>query len=76
MITVKLYGLLRIESGIRELQLEARTVQEVLEHLAHCGITRRDLKGCAIVINGTTANRRSKLTDGDTVILMFPVAGG
>ena len=33
MITVKLYGLLRVESGIKEKQLEAATVKEVLEKL-------------------------------------------
>ena len=76
MITVKLYGLLRIESGIKEKQLEAADVKAVLEQLAHCGIDRKDLNGCVILVNGTGANKRSKLTDGDTVVLMSPVAGG
>ena len=76
MITVKLYGLLRIESGIKEKQLEAATVKEVLERLTACGIDRRDLNGCVILVNGNSANKRSKLTDGDTVVLMSPVAGG
>ena len=76
MITVKLYGLLRIESGIREKQLEAATVKEVLDVLAGCGIDPRDLNCCVILVNGNNANRRSKLTDGDTVVLMSPVAGG
>ena len=76
MITVKLYGLLRIESGIKEKQLEAVTMKEVLDQLAACGIDRRDLNGCVILVNGKTANKRSKLTDGDTVVLMSPVAGG
>ena len=76
MITVKLYGLLRIESGIKEKQLEAATVRDVLERLAVCGIDRRDLNGCVILINGNSANKRSKLQDGDTVVLMSPVAGG
>lgn len=76
MIRVKLFGLLRIESGIREKQMEAATVKEVLEQLAACGIDRRDLNGCVILINGNSANKRSKLTDGDTVVLMSPVAGG
>jgi molybdopterin converting factor small subunit len=76
MITVKLYGLLRIESGIREKQLQAATVKEVLEQLAACGIDRKDLNGCVILVNGNTANKRRKLTDGDTVVLMSPVAGG
>ena len=76
MITVKLYGLLRIESGIKEKQLEAASVKELFEFLTDCGIDRKDLNGCIILVNGKSANRRSKLTDGDTVVLMSPVAGG
>ena len=76
MITVKLYGLLRIESGIREKQLEAATVKATLDQLAACGIDRKDLNGCIILVNGKPANKRSKLTDGDRVVLMSPVAGG
>ena len=76
MITVKLYGLLRIESGIKEKQLEAATVKEVLQQPETCGIPVKDLNGCVILVNGKTANKRSKLTDGDTVVLMSPVAGG
>ena len=76
MITVKLYGLLRIESGIKEKQLEAATVKEVLAELALCGIDRKELNGCVILVNGEGAGKRRKLTDGDTVVLMSPVAGG
>lgn len=76
MITVKLYGLLRIESGIKSKQLEASTVKEVLDALAVCGIDPKDLESCVILANGNSANKRSKLTDGDTVVLMSPVAGG
>ena len=76
MITVKLYGLLRIESGIKEKQLKASTVKEVLDDLAVCGIDRKDLSSCLILVNGNSASKRSKLADGDTVVLMSPVAGG
>ena len=76
MITVKLYGLLRIESGIREKRLDASTIKEVLDTLADCGIPGKDLSGCVILVNGKIANKRSKLADGDTVVLMSPVAGG
>ena len=76
MITVKLYGLLRIESGIKEKQFKAATVKEVLEILAAYGIPPQDLNGCAILVNGNSAKKRSKLTDGDTVVLLSPVAGG
>ena len=76
MITVKLYGLLRIESGIKEKQLKVSAVREVLDALAACGIDRKNLDSCLILVNGKGANKRSKLTDGDTVVLMSPVAGG
>ena len=76
MITVKLYGLLRIESGIKERRLEADTVKEVLEYLEGCGIARKDLSGCVILVNGSNVSKRSRLADGDTVVLMSPVAGG
>ena len=76
MITVKLYGLLRIESGIKERQLEAWTVKEVLAFLAECGIDKRDLEGCLILVNGAAARKQTKLKDGDLVVLMSPVAGG
>ena len=76
MITVKLYGLLRLDSGIKERQMEAVTVKEVLHDLENCGISRKDLEGCVILINGKSANKRSKLHSGDQVVLMSPVAGG
>ena len=76
MITVKLYGLLRIESGIKEKQLKAATVKEVLEILAAHEIPQKELDSCVILVNGSSANKRRKLADGDTVVLMSPVAGG
>ena len=76
MITVKLYGLIRIESGIKEKQLEANSVKEVLVSLQDCGIDPRYLKGCIILVNGKSVHKRTKLADGDTVVLMSPVAGG
>ena len=76
MITVKLYGLLRLDSGIREKQLEAKNVKEVLDALAAFGIPGKDLDGCVILVNGSSANKRTKLKNGDQVVLMSPVAGG
>ena len=76
MITVKLFGLLRLESGIKARQLEADSVKDVLLALEAAGISRKDLNGCVILVNGERAKKRSKLKDGDTVVLMSPVAGG
>ena len=76
MITVKLYGLLRLDSGIKERQLEAATVSQVLDYLQSQGISRKDLSGAVILVNGEGANKRKKLNDGDVVQLLSPVAGG
>ena len=76
MITVKLYGLLRIDSGIRERRIEAASMQDVLEDLAQQGISPKQLKGCVMLVNGKTASKRSKLCSGDVVQLLSPVAGG
>ncbi len=78
MITVKLFGLLRLESGIRELVLEADSIVEVRSALLarSARIGRKDFDGCVILINGKPGSKRSKLQDGDQVVLMSPVAGG
>ena len=76
MITVKLYGLLRINSGIKERQIEAASMKDVWNDLMAQGIYKKDLNGCIILINQKSANKKSKLTDGDVVQLMSPVAGG
>ena len=78
MITVKLYGLLRLDSGIRELSLDAKTVPELYSRLLEKTdrISKKDLEGCVLLVNGKAANRRTKLADGDVVQLMSPVSGG
>ena len=76
MITVKLYGLLRIDSGIKERKLEAGSMKDVFSDLMTQGIAAKDLSGCIIRINGKPANKRSMLQDGDVVQLLPPVAGG
>ena len=76
MITVKLYGLLRIDSGIKERRIDAGSMKDVFQDLTNLGISQKDLTGCVILVNGKPANKRHTLHDGDTVTLMSPVAGG
>jgi len=78
MITVKLFGLLRLDTGIRELQLEAGSVQDVYAAILArtTAVTRRDLEGCIVLVNGEQKNKRARLKPGDEVTLLSPVAGG
>ena len=75
MITVKLFGLVRLETGIKELQIDAANVRELKKALTQF-IPEEMVKGCVLLINGKPANRFTKIKDGDQVMLMPPVAGG
>ena len=75
MIRVKLFGLVRLETGIKELQVEAATVRELKKELSR-HIPEETIKGCVLLVNGRPANYFTKLKDGDQVMLMPPVAGG
>ena len=75
MITVKLFGLVRLETGIKELQIEAANVKELKRQLIRY-LPEEKIKGCVLFINGKHSNRFTKLKDGDQVMLMPPVAGG
>ena len=57
-------------------RLPERPLSPLWEELERCGIPRKKLDATVILVNGKNANKRSKLTDGDTVTLMSPVAGG
>ena len=84
MVHVKLFGLLRLDTGLKELDAEAATVGDLYPILLReakrskpaTAITARDVDGCVIMINGKQGKKRSRLRDGDEVLLMSPVCGG
>ncbi len=84
MVHVKLFGLLRLDTGLKELTAEAATVGDLYPVLLEeakrvkpaAAITARDMDGCVILINGKQGRKNSRLKDGDEVLLMSPVCGG
>jgi len=84
MVTVKLFGLFRLDTGLKELKLEAGSIKELYPMLLNAAreakpdttITSKDIDGCIVVINGEQSRKSAKLHDGDEVILMSPVCGG
>jgi molybdopterin converting factor small subunit len=84
MVTVKLFGVLRLESGLRELHTEAGSVRELYPLLLReirrtrpdAAIGERELRACLVAVNGEQASPRTKLCDGDTVYLFPASAGG
>ena len=84
MVKVKLFGLFRLDTGIKEMDAEAACVKELYPLLldeakkknASTKITAKDIDGCIILVNGKAAKKNSPLHDGDEVMLMSPVCGG
>ena len=84
MVHVKLFGLLRLDTGLKELDAEAATVGELYPILLReakrrkpaTTVTAWDVDGCVILINGKQGKKSSRLRDGDEVLLMSPVCGG
>lgn len=84
MITVKLFGTFRLDSGIKELHLEAKKVKDlypqimdaVKEKNPNTTLTMSDVKGCIVVYHDKQVRPGTKLKDGDEVVLVPAVAGG
>ena len=84
MVKVKLFGLFRLDTGIKELEAEVSCVKDLYPILLakakeinpNTKITSKDIDGCIVVINGRQCKKSSALKDGDTVMLMSPVCGG
>lgn len=84
MVTVKLFGTFRLDSGLKELQLEAGSVKDIFPLIMdevrrldpQTELTMKDLKSCIVSLNGRQVGMRAALNDGDLVILVPAVAGG
>ena len=82
MVKIKLFGLLRLDSGVKELEAEVSSVKDIypllIEKAQQNGknITVKDIKSSAVLVNGQQANKNTKLCNGDQVIFMSMVAGG
>ena len=84
MVQVKLFGLFRLDTGLKELKADAGTVKELYPILLEAAkkanpatkITAAEIDGCIAVVNGKQCKKSAKLTDGDEVWLMSPVCGG
>ena len=84
MVHVKLFGLLRLDTGLKTLDVEVDSVRALYAVLLEAAkranpdtkITAADIDGCIVVINGRQSRKNSRLSDGDEVWLMSPVCGG
>ena len=84
MVKVKLFGLFRLDTGLKELEADVKSVKELYPVLLaeakkvkpDTKVTAADIDGCIVMINGRQGKKSSALKDGDEVMLMSPVCGG
>ncbi|HLN60385.1 MAG TPA: MoaD/ThiS family protein [Symbiobacteriaceae bacterium] len=77
MITVRLFGTLRLDAKRRSLTVEASTVAAMLSRVAaELAVPGRVLEQAVVFVNGEKATLRTRLRDGDEVYLLSPAAGG
>lgn len=84
MVHVKVFGLLRLDTGIKEMEADVSRVRELYPLLLaeakrvkpETKVTAKDIDGCIVVVNDKQTGKSAALKDGDTVMLMSPVCGG
>lgn len=77
MIKVRFFGLLRLDSGVKSVEVDAKNIRELYKKVeAASSIPVKSLKGCNIFINGKRKKLNQKLNDGDEVMFLVPSCGG
>lgn len=77
MVTIKLFGTLRLKTGCKILEADVSTVKEGLEKVAEAtGLSYKELKQCITVVNGTQTKLSASLQAGDELALFSPSGGG
>ena len=77
MIKVRFFGLLRLDNGVKSVEVDAKNIKELYPRVEEAsGIPVKELKGCNIFINGKRKKSNQKLNDGDEVMFLVPSCGG
>lgn len=84
MVTVKLFGTLRLDSGVKEVRvragnmhaLYAAVLEEIKTQKPDSTLTEEALRACLVAVNGEHVHGRIRLHDNDVIYLLSPVAGG
>ena len=82
MITVKFFGLINVETNIRQLKVKEGTVRQVLNQVKekYPSFTDQQIKNAVMFINKeqVSGNKRFSiiLKNGDELALLSPLSGG
>ena len=77
MVKIKLFGSLRLKTGLKELDADICRVKDAFPLLAEAtGHKEKEFKQCVMLINGRQVNANAMLLDGDELQLLTPAGGG
>ena len=77
MVKIKLFGSLRLKTGLKELDADISRVKDAFLLLAKAtGLKEKDFKQCVMLINGKQVKASTLLLDGDELELLTPAGGG
>lgn len=82
MITVKFFGLMRVDNDISTLEVKEGSIKQVIAEIVrlHPGITEKQLKQSIIIINSKRVSGRKRfsmvLIAGDELVFLNPPSGG
>lgn len=74
MIDVKIYGVVRLKTGVSHFQTNVHTLDELKGIIP--GITRKEANDLIVLVNGTPAKKRTVFQEGDCVCFLAPAGGG
>ena len=78
-IKVKMFGVIRLGSGIKETECSANSLEDVFAYVSELNpnADKFTFDDAIVFINGTrVTKKKSPLSDGDEVWLMSPASGG
>ena len=77
MVTIKLFGTLRLKTGCKALTAEASDVKAACALLEkETGLPAGEFRKCVIAINGKPCKNSAALQEGDEVAFFSPSGGG
>ena len=74
MMIVKLFGVVRQQTGVSCFESDAENLRELLENIP--GLTKKEAKDLLVLVNGKSVGRNYRFQDGDEVALLAPAGGG
>ena len=74
MIKVRIFGVVRLQTGVSCDETNARSLRELLGSVP--GLTEKEARDLVVLVNGKSVGRHYRFQDGDEVALLAPAGGG